>query len=266
MKPAKPTNTSWGHVADWYKELLASGKGTFQYDIMLPHLSRLLAPKKTEHILDIACGTGFFARAFAEAGASVTGIDIAKELIAVANEYRDKSGVKNLQYLVGSAEDMKAVPSGSFDAATMVMAIQNIADPGKALKEAVRALKPNGRLLIVMNHPAFRVPKHSDWGWDPANSSGEVQTDVQYRWVSRYLSEIKLPIQMHPGDNPDELTMSFHRPLQWYFKMLHKAGFAVSRLEEWESNRPGPQGRRFAASERARKEIPLFLFLEAVKL
>jgi hypothetical protein len=71
---------------------------------------------------------------------------------------------------------------------------------------------------------------------------------------------------MHPGDDPEEMTVSFHRPLQLYFKALNKAGFAVARLEEWISNRQGPKGRKFAASEQARKEIPLFLMMEAVLL
>jgi hypothetical protein len=68
---------------------------------------------------------------------------------------------------------------------------------------------------------------------------------------------------MHPGDDPSLHTWSFHRPLQVYMKALNKYGFCISRMEEWISNRQGPKGKRFAAGEKARKEIPLFLFLEA---
>src|SRR3989344_4304285 len=81
-------------------------------------------------------------------------------------------------------------------------------------------------MLVVLNHPAFRVPKESSWGWDPAAEG------VQYRRVDRYLSESKEKIQTHPSagsgqvpsagsgrvPRPEDYTISFHRPLQFYFK------------------------------------------------
>ncbi len=255
--------TSWGNVAEWYKELLEQGKGTYQHDIILPNLLRLLDIKKGEQVLDLGCGPGFFAREFAKKGAEVLGTDISPEFIKIANSYREKQGTKCLTFGVASADKVPMVKSGTIDTVTVILAIQNIENMAGVFKEAARVLKPfdpaqgkGGRILLVLNHPAFRVPKASDWGWDE-------EKGIQYRRIDKYLSEAKVGIQMHPGENPEEMTVSFHRPLQLYFKALNKAGFAVTRLEEWESNRQGPKGRKFAASEKARKEIPLFLFLEA---
>ncbi len=252
------TNTSWGNVAEWYKELLEQGKGTYQHDIILPNLLRLLALKKGEQVLDLGCGPGFFAREFAKKGAEVLGTDISSEFIKIANSYKDKQETKGLTFGVASADKVPMVKNNTIDTATIILAIQNIENMAGVFKEVARVLKTQGRILLVLNHPAFRVPKSSDWGWDEENG-------VQYRRIDKYLSEAKVGIQMHPGENPEEMTVSFHRPLQLYFKALNKAGFAVTRLEEWESNRQGPKGRKFAASEKARKEIPLFLFLEAKK-
>ena len=50
-----------------------------------------------------------------------------------------------------------------------------------------------------------------------------------------------------------------------YFKNLNKAGLAVSLLEEWNSNKVSDSGPRAKAENLARKEIPLFLFMEAKK-
>jgi hypothetical protein len=119
-------------------------------------------------------------------------------------------------------------------------------------------LKPNGQLFLVLNHPTFRVPKESSWGWDE-------EKNIQYRRIDKYLSEARVKIEMHPGDDPSVHTWSFHRPLQVYVKALAKAGFSVTKLEEWISNRQGPKGRTFSALEQSRKEIPLFLFLGANK-
>jgi hypothetical protein len=56
-------------------------------------------------------------------------------------------------------------------------------------------------------------------------------------------------------------TVSFHRPLQFYFKIFSKLGFAVERLEEWNSNKKSEAGPRAKAEDKARKEIPLFLYM-----
>jgi hypothetical protein len=113
-------------------------------------------------------------------------------------------------------------------------------------------------IYVVLNHPAFRIPKASGWGWDE-------QAKIQYRRIDRYLSESKTEIDMHPGEKRGERTISFHRPLQYYVKALGKAGFSVAALEEWNSHKHSEPGPRAAAEDRARKEIPLFLCLVAKK-
>lgn len=244
-------DTSWHESAEWYQALLAAGAGTYQTDILLPNLMRLVVPKAGMKILDLGCGTGFFARAFAQAGAQVTGLDNGADMIRLAEaESRD------VEYIQGSADNLSKFKDKSFDAITIVLAIQNMENLSGVINECSRVLKIGGAVHIVLNHPAFRVPKMSGWEWNRDRS-------VQFRRIDAYLSESKEKIQMHPGAAPDAYTVSFHRPLQSYVKILGKAGFGVTRLEEWISNRPGPKGRTFAALEQSRKEIPLFLFLEA---
>jgi SAM-dependent methyltransferase len=253
MMQQKKQTTSWGNVALWYHTLLKNPKGTYQHDVILPNILRLLGAEKGNAILDVACGSGFFAREFAKTGAQVFGTDISSELIAFA-----KHEVPGVAFSVAPADAMSFVKEKSMDAVTIILAIQNIENMAGVFAECSRVLKPKGRLLIVLNHPAFRVPKASEWGWDEEHLA-------QYRRVDAYLSDARVKIDMHPGDDPSIHTWSFHRPLQTYMKALQKQGFCLARMEEWISNRQGPKGRKFAASERARKEIPLFLFLEAVK-
>jgi ubiquinone/menaquinone biosynthesis C-methylase UbiE len=97
---SKKNNTSWGGVAKWYDSLLQMD-GTYQQEVILPNLLRLLDIKKGEKVLDIACGQGFFTRAIAGKGSDVTGTDISPELIKFAKE---KAG-KNERYFVANAEN-----------------------------------------------------------------------------------------------------------------------------------------------------------------
>lgn len=250
MKP----KTSWGGVADWYHNLLKE-EGSYQKEVILPNLLRLLDFQRGEIILDLACGEGFFSRAFSRNGIKVIGVDVARDLIALARE----NSPKTIQFEVASANRLSFISDASIDKAVVVLAIQNIDDVSSVLKECRRVLRPGGRLFLVMNHPAFRIPKGSAWGWDEVEKK-------QYRRIDSYLSEAKVKIDMHPGDDPDQYTLSFHRPLQFYFKSLAKNGFLVGRLEEWNSNKKSSPGTRSEEENRIRKEIPLFLLLEAHKV
>ena len=88
---------------------------------------------------------------------------------------------------------------------------------------------------------------------------------MQYRRIDEYLTESKVAIAMHPGRDTRIMTITYHRPLQFYFKALRKAGFLVSRLEEWNSQKKSEPGPRADAENKARKEFPLFLMIEARK-
>ncbi len=54
-----------------------------------------------------------------------------------------------------------------------------------------------------------------------------------------------------------------YRLLQYYFTALAKAGFAVTRPEEWISHNASDSGTRARTENPARNEIPLFLYLRA---
>ncbi len=250
-KKAEP-KTSWGRHAKWYKGVVEE-KGSYQKEVILPGILRLLDLKRGESVLDLACGEGFFAREFYKTGANVLGVDAGEGLIALAK----KSSPQDILYRVADAENLSFLNNGAFDAVAVILSLQNMENMSAVLKEARRVLKKGGRLAIVLNHPVLRIPKFTGWSWDEGQS-------LQYRKINRYMSELKLPIEMHPGDRPKELTWSFHRPLQSYFKALKAAGFAVDDLEEWTSHKKSQRGPKAKAEDMAREEFPLFMAIRAI--
>jgi ubiquinone/menaquinone biosynthesis C-methylase UbiE len=245
--------TSWTRVSAWYDTLL-SETNTYQSEIIAPRLLRLVGDVKNKIVLDLACGQGYFTRLFAEAGAQIAGIDVSTTLIRRARELSPK-----ISYTAGKADQLP-YEKDIYDTIISVLAFQNIETVPAVFKESFRVLKKGGQLVIVINHPAFRVPQYSDWIFDE-------RKQTQERTIWRYLSEIKIKIAMNPSKQTKSVeTISFHRPLQYWFKAAEKAGFVVTRLEEWESHKQSQAGPRKDAEDKARKEIPIFMAIVFKKL
>jgi 2-polyprenyl-3-methyl-5-hydroxy-6-metoxy-1,4-benzoquinol methylase len=280
-------------VADWYDTLVGDDGSEFHREVILPGLLRLLqrepgpdepahAPSRRErkrgpqlgplHILDLACGQGVVARRLAGAGATVLGVDAAAPLIEAARR-RNETDHLPLRYEVADAtrllkEDHTLVPPlepGAFDAITLVLAIQNITPLSPVWHACHAALKPGGSLIVIMMHPAFRIPRAADWLWEPTVEGG-----TQARIVRQYLSSTRIEIQTHPGlaahGKSESTTPHFHRPLQAYINTLGNAGLLIDHMEEWPSHKTSQAGPRKAALDKSRKEIPMFLALRARKL
>ncbi|HEY4493502.1 MAG TPA: class I SAM-dependent methyltransferase [Candidatus Paceibacterota bacterium] len=249
--PSSSSDTSWGKVADWYSEHL-SGGDTYHETLILPNLLRLVGDVKGKQVLDLACGTGYFSHALAKVGANVTGVDIAPELIEKA-----RLSAQGAKFAVSLAHDLSQFESASFDMIVNVLAIDNISEIGEMLRECARVLKRDGSMHIVFNHPVLRIPGGSSWDYDQKRG-------VQYRRLDKYMSEARVKIAMHPGLN-SQSTTTFHRPLQYYFKLINTAGLCITNLEEWISSKSSQKGPRAKAEDISRKEFPLFLYIQAKK-
>lgn len=255
----KPVTTSWGPVASWYDNHLEKDTDSYHAKVVHPNLLRMLGDVKGKHVLDLACGQGIFSRELAGKGAFIIGADVGKELIAIAEKNNTEHKFK-AHYFATPSHDLFMVKDKTQDILVCVLAIQNIEKLAETIAEVSRVLKDDGRAYFVLNHPSFRNPTHTHWGYDE-------HEDKQYRRVEEYMSESKTKIDMTPGSKTDKkFTVTFHRPLQVYMKAFAKSGLAVTRLEEWVSHRESEKGPRQRAENVSRKEIPLFMTLELRKL
>lgn len=251
---AKLKNTSWSPVAKWYTGIVGDSGHYFHQNVIFPHLKNLLDPKGGESVLDVGCGQGVYARTLPH-NVDYTGIDASKELIAEA-----KKLTKNAKqtYYVADATKGLPVPADSFNHAVCILAIQNMKDGSGVIAGIGTSLKPSGDLVIVMNHPSFRIPRQSSWGVDAGNK-------LEYRRVNRYLSPLEIPINAHPGLQDSPMTWTYHQPLEYYVKAIKAAGMWVTDIEEWTSDKVSV-GKAARGENRARSEFPLFLAIKAVKI
>jgi SAM-dependent methyltransferase len=280
--------THWGDAAEWYDQLVGEEGSEYHRHVVLPGALRLLAARPGDHVLDIACGQGVLCRLLARQGVAATGVDAAPDLIRFARERNAQLGNKSAvgsgqsavedqasttggsssslptadcplpTYFLHDVRDLSFLPESAFDAAACLLAIQNIHPVAPVFASVARALKPLGRFVVVMMHPAFRNPKETHWGWDDKQK-------LQYRRVDKYLLPRKVPITTHPGKSKD-YTWTFHKPIEAYVKAARNAGLLIDALEEWPSHKTSTSGPRAPAENVARSEIPMFLALRGVKI
>lgn len=108
-------------------------------------LIRLAAPRPSERVLDLACGTGDLALLAAARGARVVGLDVVPRMIEKA---RLRDAGRQTQLLAG---DMLALPfpDAAFDLVTTGYGLRNVPDLDRALTEIRRVLRPGGRFVSL---------------------------------------------------------------------------------------------------------------------
>ncbi len=113
----------------------------------------LCQPGPTDDVLDVACGTGDLSEAFAMAGPrSVVGVDFTEAMLDLARHKSNartwKAGSSTPIFQHGDAMDLE-FDDESFDIVSIAFGIRNVADPGRAIGEFRRVLRPGGRLAVL---------------------------------------------------------------------------------------------------------------------
>ena len=98
-------------------------------------------------VLDVGCGGGLLSEALAQAGAKVTAIDLAPNLLKVARLHGLESGIK-VDYREMPVEALAEQAPASFDAITCMEMLEHVPDPASIIEACATLLKPGGRLFL----------------------------------------------------------------------------------------------------------------------
>jgi ArsR family transcriptional regulator len=108
----------------------------------------LFGDRPPRSLLDIGTGTGRVLQLFAPRIGFGLGVDLSREMLAVARANLDRTSLRNCQVRHGDMYHLP-LPDGGFDAATLHNVLRFADDPAAALAEAARVLRPGGRLVVV---------------------------------------------------------------------------------------------------------------------
>lgn len=132
------------NAADWDKiRSLHIGEAAVEAALL-----KLFPGSGIEDFLDIGTGTGRVLELLASRVRRGVGVDLSREMLAVARANLQNSDIRNCQVRQG---DMYQLPFNgeSFDAAVIHQVLHFSEDPAEVIAEAARALRPVGKLVVI---------------------------------------------------------------------------------------------------------------------
>lgn len=116
-----------------------------------------------DHVLDVGCGTGQSTRQAARAATdgSALGVDISGPMLERARRLSDDEGLRNVAYQQADAQSHSFAPA-RFDLGISRFGMMFFADPVAAFANVGRALRPAGRLVVLV------WQAHDDNEWSTA--------------------------------------------------------------------------------------------------
>ncbi|NVO12540.1 MAG: metalloregulator ArsR/SmtB family transcription factor [Rhodoplanes sp.] len=132
------------HAAEWdrIRRLHAGDEAVEQA------IAEALADKPFRSLLDLGTGTGRMLELFGPTIERGLGIDLSRDMLALARARLDRAGLRNVSVRHGDLFDL-AMPPDSFDVVILHQVLHFLDDGGRAIREAARVLRPQGRLLVV---------------------------------------------------------------------------------------------------------------------
>ena len=191
-----------------------------KYERFMGRWSRLVAPRFLDfsglpargRILDVGSGTGSLSFAIAErdAGAHVLGIDPSKEYVAYASSRNPSPDRASFE--IGDAQQLR-LPDAGFDAALSLLVFNFIPDPGKALSEVRRVVRPGGRIsAAVWDYGAGMRMLRAFWDAVITNDPAADRLDEKHMPLCRQgeLSALwRKGALENVGEEPIEIAMHF---------------------------------------------------------
>ncbi|MDQ7779102.1 MAG: methyltransferase domain-containing protein [Planctomycetota bacterium] len=258
----------WDRAAEGWVDFVRTKKDYSREYMNSPAMFRMLGSVRGKKMLDLGCGEGYNSRILARRGARVTGVDFSRALIESARR-QEKARPLGIEYHVRDAADLRVFKSGSFDVVASFMALQDIENYRKAIKESARVLKKTGRLVFSVPHPCF-IRRTLDgkqiggWEFKKGTKTRSSRNALHFK-TDRYFDTGSDKIVWDMARlNIRFKTTGFHWTITDFVDALHAAGMAVARIDEPQPSREGLRKYRIYFEKTLR--IPDTLVVEAVKL
>lgn len=234
------TTNFYNEYAEQYAELVVEREEIgIECDPIMPRFLEMVGDVSGLSVLDAGCGEGYLARILARRGASVTGIDVAANLVQIA---RKKEATDQITYEIADLGQPLPAYAQHFDLIVSHLVLNDVPDYQGFLCTLGSVAKPGGQLILSLNNPYSYVVR--------SHLTNYFDTDKAFSY--RGLAERGVKVHF------------YHRTLEQYLDACLGAGFQLRRLADI----PTPEGtfrRQYNTLIPKGYHFPFFMILSFVK-
>lgn len=182
-----------------------------------PAILELCEPVTRLRVLDLGCGEGYCSRQLHRRGAGkIDGIDLSEAMIQAARAQEEENRY-GITYHIGCATNLQQFADQEFDLVVAVFLFNylTIAQMQQCMAEVSRILRPGGRFIFSVPHPAFPFMR------EPAYPFFFQVEETKY-FSDR---DQKFPGKIWKRDGTELQVQLVHKTLEDYFNALQGAGF-----------------------------------------
>ena len=191
-------SSSEGEAKDFFNEVAPEWETIRKnyYDESIKNkLINLNILKKNMSLIDLGAGDGYISRAVAKLVKKVVAVDISGEMLKQLKKKAQEEGIRNIETSETDGQDIP-VKDSSIDVVCANMYLHHIEEPGIAIKEMYRVIKPGGIVFLAdFNQHSDRELKekmHDIW---PGFNNDEIK-----KWFSENGFE-NISIEVLAGEN-----------------------------------------------------------------
>lgn len=237
-------SNAWAENARFWIRIIRERRDRYRTELTDPAVLEAVGDCRGLAVLDAGCGEGYLARELARRGAArVVGVDTSPTLIEAATAAAPS---RQVSFKVGDIARLP-VETGALDLVVANHVLNDLPDLDEPFREFARVLKARGRLVFLVLHPCFYVPRAERGSDRPADTYFTVRMGEQHFEVDGLVSP-----------SPAAYWL---RPLEAYVEALAGAGFHVVGMRE-----PHP-GQQLLATSWWHENFkqPMFLLVTAVR-
>ncbi len=249
MMKQDSSTIAWNAMGDEWFQLAQTGESRNCF--IMPNMLKFMGDVEGKKILDLGCGEGGYSRELAKRGAQLVSVDCSKKAIEYAAKLAEQEKLP-IEHFVRNSNDLFDIASEQFDMVLCSMMLMDCEDFEGTLREAVRVLKPNGRLFASVLHPCFDGNHDSGIGRQGTGIDRQVV-------VMNYFEPKEWEAPLWGGTIP---VVWRHRTMEEYVKTFIKVGLTIVDLNE---PRASDEQAKISVPLAWLQKIPLYLYWELKK-
>jgi SAM-dependent methyltransferase len=181
------TCDEWSGSVDWYAENMGEEGDALNRELIRPIVLQMLGDTGDRLVVDCGCGSGYLTAELARRSRRVVGLDFSPGFVALCR--RKYAAAPNLEFLQHDVTRPLPFDQEAVDAVLCKMVLQYVPEIATFAAESWRVLQPGGTLVVVVDHPLFKLAERGDYFDGRPRTKLSLWGRVELTWYPRTLAD-----------------------------------------------------------------------------